>query len=51
MHRILFLYNRTIYLISGAREVALVQYLAGQTNNVTVVIFIYRIYLLYINGL
>ena len=40
MHRILFSYNRTIYLISEARELALVQYLAGQTNNVTVVICI-----------
>jgi len=41
MHRILFTYNHTIYLILETREVALVQYLAGQTNNITVVIFIY----------
>jgi len=36
MQRILFSYNRTIYLISEARAVALVQYLAGQTNKITV---------------
>jgi len=41
MHRILFSYNRTIYLISEAREVTLVQYLAVKTNNITVVIFTY----------